>query len=96
LAQDHHSPIFRRAGFPEFTRFFSHDFSWKLRCHSHPLCRLSYRGVGRLFIPRGLTKCKIIGLGLFFPTAVAGFYRPYTGMKLPMIFFRRFRAADIK
>jgi len=36
----------REAGFPEFTRFFNHDFSWKLRLHSHPLCQLSYRGAG--------------------------------------------------
>ena len=34
----------RRAGFPEFTRFFNHDFSWKLQLNSHPLYQLSYRG----------------------------------------------------
>jgi hypothetical protein len=33
-------------GFPEFTRFFNHDFSWKLQFpfYSHPLYLLSYRG----------------------------------------------------
>jgi len=36
----------REAGFPEFTRFFNHDFSWKLHLYSHPLCQLSYRGAG--------------------------------------------------
>ena len=51
----------RREGFPEFTRFFNHDFSWKLHIYSHPLCRLSYRGASGRNISRDRQKSKNIG-----------------------------------